>query len=275
MCYHHFEGHTKDRVVATLHFYDRVTNEEDNSCRVPPMLLEEKHTRLIPHIPRTRIKEIALRRHIQIRNHANLRVINIHNRKLRRRTPIDTQTRVISRPERFVGDIEVRIRIGVQVGDEGEEPVFHVRGDGGVVSFCFRWVVSRDALLSSGRERSKGVRDGLLLTGRVVGLESESFGGAVDLGASVEDQLVSRDACVAAGGSHVVGWAVDDEVAEERLALPESAVVGFGRVELVQAVEEVLLGVREQLLQVCGRALGSQDALIAEGEAFVAVAVDQ
>lgn len=94
-----------------------------------------------------------------------------------------------------------------------------------VSRYCIRWE----------EIEGKGwVGDGsVLLTGRVVGLESESFGGAVDLGASVEDQLVNRDACVAASGSHVVGWAVDDEVAEERLALPESAVVSFGRVELV------------------------------------------
>ena len=71
------------------------------------------------------------------------------------------------------------------------------------------------------------------LTGRVIGLEGEGFGSAVDLGAGVEDQLVCRDACIAASGSHVVRRAIDDEVAKERLALPESAVVSFGRVELV------------------------------------------
>ena len=78
----------------------------------------------------------------------------------------------------------------------------------------------------------------------------------MSLVAGVEDQLVCRNAGVATGGCHVVGWTIDDEVAEERLASPESAVVGFGRIELVQAIEEVLLGVGEQLLEVCGCALG-------------------
>ena len=95
------------------------------------------------------------------------------------------------------------------------------------------------------------------------------------LRAGVEDQFVSRDAGVAHRARHVVRRAVDDEVAEEGLALPEGAVEGFARVQLVEAVEKVLLGVGEELLQVRGGGFGGQLALVAEVEAFVAVAVDE
>jgi len=86
----------------------------------------------IPHIVRARMEEIALRRHIQIRNHADLRVINIHDRKLRH-TPIRPQARVIHRPMRLIIESVVSVGVGVHVGDERDEPVFHVLGYGGVV----------------------------------------------------------------------------------------------------------------------------------------------
>ena len=95
------------------------------------------------------------------------------------------------------------------------------------------------------------------------------------LGAGIEDELVSRDTHVAHRASHVIRRAGDDEVAEERLALPEGAVEGIGRVELVESVEEALLGVGEELLQVHLCPCGGQLALIAEAVAFVAVAVDK
>lgn len=97
----------------------------------------------------------------------------------------------------------------------------------------------------------------------------------MELVSSVEDHFVRWDALISHGGCHVTSWAVNDKVTEERLALPESAVEGFGWVELIQAVEEMLLSIREQLLEVCCCALGGQDALVAEGESFVALAVDQ
>jgi hypothetical protein len=84
------------------------------------------------------MEEIALRRHIQIRNHADLRVINIHNSKLGRAAPISPQTRVINRPVRLVLESVVRVGVGIHVGDEGDEPILHVLGDGGVVDACER-----------------------------------------------------------------------------------------------------------------------------------------
>jgi hypothetical protein len=84
------------------------------------------------------MEEITLRRNIQIRNHADLRIINIHNRKLRRVTPVSPQARVIDRPVRFVLESVVRIGVGIHVGDERDEPVLHVLGDGGVVDPCER-----------------------------------------------------------------------------------------------------------------------------------------
>jgi hypothetical protein len=82
------------------------------------------------------MEEITLRTDIQIRNNANLRVINIHHRKLGH-TPISPDTRIINRPERLRRrKIGVRISVGVEVGDERDEPVFHVFGDGGVICVC-------------------------------------------------------------------------------------------------------------------------------------------
>ena len=96
----------------------------------------------------------------------------------------------------------------------------------------------------------------MLLTGRVIGLEDEDSSSAVELISCIEDHFVRWDAFIGHGGSHVVGWAVDDEIAKERLTLPEGTIVGSGRVELVQTIKEVLLGVREQLVEVCGCTLG-------------------
>ena len=64
-----------------------------------------------------------------------------------------------------------------------------------------------------------------LLTRGIVLCEDESARGAVQLRAGVEDELVRWLAGVGHRAGHVMGWAVDDEVAEEILALPESAVV--------------------------------------------------
>ena len=89
----------------------------------------------VPHIIRTRMEEIALRRNIQVRNHADLRVIDIHNRKLRRTCPIGPQPWVINRPVRLIEAI-IRVGVGVRIRNERDEPVLHVLGDGGVVDAC-------------------------------------------------------------------------------------------------------------------------------------------
>lgn len=86
----------------------------------------------IPNIIRTRMEEVAPRRNVQIRNHADLRVIDIHDRKLRY-TSTSSQSRVIDRPLGLVVEAVVRVGVGVHVGDEGDEPVLHVLCDGGVV----------------------------------------------------------------------------------------------------------------------------------------------
>lgn len=108
----------------------------------------------------------------------------------------------------------------------------------------------------------------------VVGLSNECINGTVLLRAGVEDQLVSRDTPVTHGTGHVIRWTVDDEIAKQGLTLPEGTVVGIGWIKLIQTIEEVLLGIWEELLQIHLRALGCQLGLIAEVEAFVAVAVD-
>jgi hypothetical protein len=81
------------------------------------------------------MEEIALCRHIQIGNHADLRVINIHDSELGH-TPIRPQARVIHRPMRLIIESVVSVGVGVHVGDERDEPVFHVLCDGGVVDAC-------------------------------------------------------------------------------------------------------------------------------------------
>lgn len=78
------------------------------------------------------MEKITLRRNVQIRNRSDLRIIDIHDSKLRRRT-ITPQARVIRRPYGFASNVVVRVGIGVEVGDEGDEPVFHVLCYGDVV----------------------------------------------------------------------------------------------------------------------------------------------
>jgi len=87
-----------------------------------------------------------------------------------------------------------------------------------------------------------------LLTSRIVTRKDKRACGAVQLRASVENKLIRWLAGVGHCAGHVVSRTVDDIVAEEVLALPESAVVGFERVELIQPVEERLLGNWEESL---------------------------
>lgn len=68
------------------------------------------------------------------------------------------------------------------------------------------------------------------LTWRIVRLEDECSGGSVQLVASVENELVYRNAHVTHSASHVIGRAVDDIVAVQSLTLPEGAVVSIGRI---------------------------------------------
>lgn len=95
------------------------------------------------------------------------------------------------------------------------------------------------------------------------------------LGAGVEDELVGGDSHIGHSACHVVGRAVDDEVTKERLPLPECAIERIHRVQLVEAVEERLLRVWEELLQIHSCALRSKFALVAEIEALVTVSVDE
>jgi hypothetical protein len=77
--------------------------------------------------------KVALARHINVRNHSDLRVIDIHDRKLRH-VAFRPQLGIIKRPNRFVNRaIGKRLGVRVKVGHEGDEPVFHVRCNGGVV----------------------------------------------------------------------------------------------------------------------------------------------
>ena len=95
------------------------------------------------------MEEITLRRNIQVRNHADLRVIDIHNRKLRRTCPISPQPWVINRPVRLIEAV-IRIGVWVHIRDERDEPVLHVLGDGGVIDAC-EVFISSDILTSGTR----------------------------------------------------------------------------------------------------------------------------
>ena len=91
----------------------------------------------------------------------------------------------------------------------------------------------------------------------------------MQLRACVEDELVRRQTGVGHCAGHVVGWTVDDVVAEEILALPESAVVGLQRVKLVQPTEEGLLCDWEESLEICLGACGGCYALVAVVVSFL------
>lgn len=67
----------------------------------------------------------------------------------------------------------------------------------------------------------------MLLTRRIVLREDERASSAVQLRAGIKDELVRWLACISHCAGHVISRAVDDEVAEDILALPESAVVRF------------------------------------------------
>lgn len=68
--------------------------------------------------------------------------------------------------------------------------------------------------------------------------------------AGVEDKLVDGKTPVGHRGGEPVGGAADVDIAKDSGTMEEGAVVGVGRVELVDAVEERWFGVREDLLQV-------------------------
>jgi len=170
--------------------------------------------------------KVTLARRIKIRNHANLSIIDIHDRELRN-IVLRSQLRIVKRPDGFVErGVRERLGVGIEVCHEGDEPVFHVGCDGGVVHVCEVLEVSFDGkmLLVGGR---------WLFTRGVVLCEDECACGAVQLCAGIEDEFICWLADVGHCAGHVIGWAVDDEVAEEILALPESAVVRLQGVEMV------------------------------------------
>jgi hypothetical protein len=92
---------------------------------------------------------------------------------------------------------------------------------------------------------------------------------AVQLRARIEDELIRRQPGVCHCRSHVCGWAVDDIVAEEILALPERAVIGLERVELVETGEERRFGGGEEGLQVGLGFGGGGDGAVAVVIAFL------
>lgn len=78
------------------------------------------------------MEEITLRRNIQIRDGADLRVVHVHDSELWRAF-FTTQSWVVRRPRWLVRKTIVGVGVRVEVGDEGDEPIFHVFGDGGVI----------------------------------------------------------------------------------------------------------------------------------------------
>jgi len=149
------------------------------------------------------MEEIALRTSIIILLDANHSVVNIHDSK------VAATRRLVLWPIRL-GRVRKRPSIRIEVDSKGQEPVLHNVAEGHVID----------------------------LGG--ICAEEEGRGGAVQLGAGVEDQFPGRQAPVRGRGRHVVGRAVDDEVAEDLLALEEGAVEGGGGVEVVEAGEEGL-----------------------------------
>lgn len=73
----------------------------------------------------------------------------------------------------------------------------------------------------------------------------------MQLRASIKDEFIRRQALFSHCTGHIMRGAVNNVVSEEILALPESAVVRFYWVELVESVEERFLRDGEEGLQVC------------------------
>ena len=101
------------------------------------------------------------------------------------------------------------------------------------------------------------VRERQIIRGRIVGgvARDEGVGRAVQLRARGEGQLEDGGGVgevVRHRRGHVVGRAVDDEVAEPGLALEEGGVVGVARVQLVESAEEGGEGGGEEVLRLLG-----------------------
>jgi len=77
------------------------------------------------------MEEVALRVDIQIRNHTNRPIVDVHDRKLRR-AAVRAQSRIVQRPV-GLGDIAERASVGIEVGHERDEPVLHDGGERSVV----------------------------------------------------------------------------------------------------------------------------------------------
>ena len=89
--------------------------------------------------------KVTLARRIKIRNHPNLSVIDIHDRKLRN-IALRSQLRIVKRPHGFIErSVREGLGVGIEVCHEGDEPVFHVGCDGGVVDICEGLEVSFDS----------------------------------------------------------------------------------------------------------------------------------
>jgi hypothetical protein len=73
-------------------------------------------------------------------------------------------------------------------------------------------------------------RKGVGRTRRIVRLKRKSPRSAMFLRARVENQFIRRHALIRHRASHIVRRTINNEIPEKRLALPESAVEGLGRV---------------------------------------------
>lgn len=90
--------------------------------------------------------KVALARHIEIRDHPDLGIIDIHDRKLRNIT-LRSQLRVVKRPHGFVERcVRKGLDVGIEICYERNEPVFHVGCDGGVVDIYDLEVSFDDAM---------------------------------------------------------------------------------------------------------------------------------
>lgn len=78
------------------------------------------------------MEEITLSRYIKIRYHPNFCIVHTHCRELRY-TPVRTDARIVEWPVGLVGKAVVSVGIRVQIGDEANEPVFHVLGERDIV----------------------------------------------------------------------------------------------------------------------------------------------
>lgn len=91
----------------------------------------------------------------------------------------------------------------------------------------------------------------------------------------VENELVRRQTRVRNSSSHPLRRAINNEIPEKILPLPERTVILLSGIKHLQPIEKRPFRRRPESLQICPRVFGGSDALVPVIVPFVAVVVDE